>query len=257
MAVRLELPPNRLPMMPENPVTAAQVTRTAFGASPDVRLPNLTHLMEKNGVFVLAIPFAVEKIDAFSFWTDIDGERPIVTFLDDKPGDRLRWTAAHELGHLVMHRQIKGRLQSVEREADEFAEELLMPEALARQLIVPPVTLVTVARLKSSFGASMAAIIRRAHNLGIISDRRYRYLFEQLSKNGWRKREPANLDIPVEKPRMFRKMLNMHYGRTVTLDRYSLEMGLAKERAVAIINAHSKEEERIFEDESVVLFASS
>jgi hypothetical protein len=40
----------------------------------------------------------------------------------------------------------------------------------------------------------------------------YKYLSEQISKLGWRRREPANLDIPLEKPRLLRKLAEIHTG---------------------------------------------
>jgi len=77
---------------------------------------------------------------------------------------------------------------------------------------VPPVTLATVAKLKPRWRVSIQALIRRARDLAIISDRQYHYLFQQLSARGWRKREPAQFDVAAEKPRAFRKMAEVLYG---------------------------------------------
>src|SRR5262249_30147459 len=115
----------------------------------------------------------------------------------------------HELAHLVLHGG-KSRLEVDDTEADDFAAEFLMPETSLRQEIKPPVTLASLAALKPRWRVSIQALIVRAKDLGIITDRQYRYLFEQVSAMGWRTNEP--ISIAVEKPRALRQMAEMKYG---------------------------------------------
>lgn len=98
--------------------------------------------------------------------------RPVIEINAKTPGDRQRWTLAHELGHLVLHGAIRGRVDEVEEQADAFAAELLLPESVMRNEVMVPVTLSQVATLKARWHVSMAALIRRVHALGIINDRR-------------------------------------------------------------------------------------
>jgi Zn-dependent peptidase ImmA (M78 family) len=84
-----------------------------------------------------------------------------------------------------------------------------MPEKAMRREITTPVTLTSLAALKPRWGVSIQTLIYRAHQLGIIADRQYRYLFEQISIRGWRTREPENLDIPVERSRTLRKIVEL------------------------------------------------
>ena len=127
------------------------------------------------------------------------------------PGDRLRWSVAHELGHLVVHQSPDGTLTQFEQQANQFAAEFLLPEVAMRHELVPPITLSVIVALKPRWQVSMQALIRRAHDLRILSDRQYHYLFEQLGARGWRTQEPANLDIPVEKPRAIRQLAETLY----------------------------------------------
>ena len=161
---------------------------------------------ERAGIVVLAIPISHDDIDAFSAWVE---STPVIAICSGKSaGDRRRFSAGHELDHLIMH--FGKTIRSGEhREADEFAAELLMPEKAMRREIVPPITLASLAALKPRWDVSIQALVYRAHEVGIISDRQYRYLFEQVSIRGWRKREPENLDIPVEKPRALRKIVEL------------------------------------------------
>src|SRR5206468_262518 len=100
-------------------------------------------------------------------------------------GDRLHWTLIHELGHLVLHHPPMGDVASIERQADVFAAEFLMPENAMREEFAPPVTLTTIAALKPRWRVAMGALIRRAHELEFVSSRQYRYLYEQMGGRGW------------------------------------------------------------------------
>src|SRR5207249_3684018 len=115
----------------------------------------------------------------------------------------------HELGHVVMHRTIN---PDIEQQAFAFAAAFLMPA----DNVLPMFDLVTPARLaalKPYWKVSMQALLRRATDLGAITDRQARYVWMQLSAAGYRMREPAELDIPVEEPRLLRAMIDLHAGK--------------------------------------------
>jgi Zn-dependent peptidase ImmA (M78 family)/transcriptional regulator with XRE-family HTH domain len=209
MAEQLELPAPRLPHLDEPPELAAQLTRSALGLAPQEPIGNLTRALELAGVTVIALPVSLEKRDAFSLWAGIEANRPVVVLVAGKPGDRLRFNLSHELGHLVRDYQLLGDVADLERQANRFAAEFLLPEVAMRQELFSQLTLATVAHLKKRWGASMQAIIRRAFDLEIISERQHRYLFEQLAWRGWKVHEPEH--VPVEMPRAFRQMAEILY----------------------------------------------
>jgi Zn-dependent peptidase ImmA (M78 family)/DNA-binding XRE family transcriptional regulator len=220
---KLNLPLLRLPRITEKPTLAAKVTRASLGLEPDKPIGRLINIFEYNGGIVFVTPFSLAKLDAFSRWAKLDIDRPIIISSSGVPGDRMRFSIAHEIGHLVMHSAPKGTVLDIEKEADSFAAEFLMPEDAIRRELIAPVTLTSVAGLKPLWGVSMQALIYRAHDLKIITDRQYHYLFEQLSMRGWRTREPSNLDIPIEAPQTFGKMVRSVYQN---YDSYADEMGL-------------------------------
>lgn len=247
MSKHFDVPPLRLPRVNEEPIEAARITRVAFGLSPDVPIRKLTLSIEKNGVFVLALPIVFKKIDAFSTWAVLDIERPIIAISSGKSADRIRFSIAHELGHLVMHQVLRERLTPAERDANKFAAEFLLPGKAMRQEIHTPVTLTSIALLKARWGVSMQALIRRARDLDIITDRQYRYLFEQMSARGWRTKEPSNLDIRDEKPRLVAKMIEQLYGTSNFIDSYASDMSLSTKRAVELIKEHIDVKKLLFE----------
>lgn len=93
-----------------------------------------------SGLHVLSdVPVNADRIDGFLFWAGADG-LAFVNADENSPIARRRFTAAHELGHAVLHRDRMGRFrvdvkinedadadEELEREANRFAVELLMP----------------------------------------------------------------------------------------------------------------------------------
>ena len=132
----------------------------------------------------------------------------------DKPGDRLRFSAAHELGHVLVHTESKPLSREVrEAEADTFASAFLLPREAMLDELSPALTLAGYSRIKARWGVSMQAVIRRSFDLGVIDRDRYRSLQIQISSRGWRKDEPV--DIPKETPALptpdiggFRRIVN-------------------------------------------------
>jgi Zn-dependent peptidase ImmA (M78 family)/transcriptional regulator with XRE-family HTH domain len=231
--------PLTLPICPREPDAAARQVRTAFMLSPDEPITNLIHVVEKSGVLVLALPETSTRLDAFSLWVGPNSTTPLIVISGRKPGDRCRYSVAHDLGHLAMVHPNRFRAEE-EREAGRFAAELLLPEKAMRREILPPVTLSSIAVLKPRWGVSVQALIRRAYELNIISERQYRYLFEQLSSRGWRKKEPSNLDIPHEKPRALRQMAELVYGKPIKQDQLAADMRLDSAFVTQLLDCYAE-----------------
>lgn len=223
----------------EDAKIAARITRTTLGLSPDAPIAHLINKLERNGIFVLALPEGHEKFDAFSLWSDTDPRRPIMVVSGNKTGDRKRLSCAHELGHLVLHKSPRGNLADIEKEAQAFSAEFLLPEEAMKREIGRSPTLTDFAKLKPRWGVSIQALVYRARDLKLITDRQYRYMFEQISKLHWRKREPANLDIPAEKPRLFRKLAELNYGVPIPAGKLAALVSLPTHWAEAMIEAHA------------------
>jgi Zn-dependent peptidase ImmA (M78 family)/DNA-binding XRE family transcriptional regulator len=231
--------PIRIPQVREDPVIAARLARAQFGLSPDQPISYVINTVERSGVTLLSVPVNLEKRDAFSLWTGSPGRRPVIAISGGRPGDRVYWSVAHELGHLVLHNPIQGSAQNLEEEADRFAAEFLLPEAAMHQELVPPLSLKRIAQLKLRWRVSMQAIIRRARELNIIPDRTYRYLFEQMAWRGWRVKEPSSVAIPMEKPRGLREMAELVYGKPVDFEKLSRATLIGIVRLRQIIDAHA------------------
>ena len=171
---------------------------------PTGPVQDLIAWLEHASCLVFLHDFNTDKIDEAVQW--IPPSPPVIVVNRSAPADRVRFSLAHALGHLVMHRDI-APYPGMEQEADEFAASFLMPERDIRGSLAP-VTVKHLLELKQYWRVSMQALIRRARDLDIIKQRRYRSLFQQLSRAGYRKREP--FPIPRESPRLVKSLLDAH-----------------------------------------------
>jgi Zn-dependent peptidase ImmA (M78 family) len=184
---RFDLPPVALPdLRGQAPDLAAEIIRAEWmlGEKP---VPNVIHLLESRGALVFSLAQDCRAIDAFSFWS---GGRPIVLLNLMKSAERSRLDGAHELFHLIAHKEETGKKE--EWEADAFAGEFLMPSRDVQRHLsgMGILGLQQLIRAKARWGTSLAALVYRVHELRIISDWQYRTLFVELSKRGYRSREP-------------------------------------------------------------------
>jgi Zn-dependent peptidase ImmA (M78 family) len=178
----------------------AAAARDLIGARQDRVINNVIRCIERLGILVTGIdlPDLSDRIDGIS--TPERSEDPFVMAIDlSKPGDRTRFSGAHELGHVLLHTESRPmNRESREAEADAFASAFLLPRDPMLDELSPGLTLAGYARVKARWGVSMQAIIRRALDLGVIDQDRYRSLHIQISSRGWRKTEPV--EIPKEVP---------------------------------------------------------
>ena len=134
---------------------------------------------------------------------------PACIFLNKSvPPDRMRYSLAHELGHVIMRTDSDN---SIEIEANMFAAELLAPaRELRRDLIGGRVTLERLAQLKAKWRVSMQFILYQAKEIGIINEYQSQYLWKQISMHGWKTREPPETDFEYERPTVFPRIVNLH-----------------------------------------------
>jgi Zn-dependent peptidase ImmA (M78 family) len=168
-----------------DPETAAEILRAEWvlGSKP---IGNLVHLLERHGVRVFSLDETGREVDAFSFWRDT---KPYVFLNTQKSAEHGRFDAAHELGHLVLHRQGEhGR--DTEHEANRFASAFLMPPAAILAAGLQRARLATLVRAKAEWKVSVVALIYRLRTVGVLTDWEQRSLYIQAAKHGYQTSEP-------------------------------------------------------------------
>ena len=118
----------------------------------------LRKLSKRTGVLVIHFDFGTRKIDGCSDW--IDG-LPVVFLNMHLAPARMRFTLAHEIGHLVMHSL---PYADAEQQAHMFAAEFLMPADDIKHMLLP-VNLDRLARLKLHWRVAMQALLKRAEGI--------------------------------------------------------------------------------------------
>ena len=211
---------------------AARVRR--FWKLGDGPINNMVALLESQGAIVCRFEIGSEKIDAFSCW--VDGRPYVILGSDKGSAVRSRFDAAHELGHLILHRHVseddmllKTTRDRIEREANMFAGAFLLPRALLfREFYSTRAN--HLKGLKQRWLVSMQAIAHRARDIGAIDDNQYVSFRIQMTKRKELSKEPLDDVIPVERAGLlynaWKKLVEV--GRLPELDS-SETMGISLE----------------------------
>jgi Zn-dependent peptidase ImmA (M78 family)/transcriptional regulator with XRE-family HTH domain len=215
LIVEADIPDYSIGASPEH-LTELAICNHAMKLRKDWGLTNgpissVTGLLDAHGIFVVrSSEFGDHNLGAFSEW-GADG-RPYICFCSDKhSAARANFTYAHELAHLILHREIpKAKFESLryhkiyEHQADCFASEFLLPaQRFAAEL--PKFTLDYFLALKPRWKVSVAAMIKRCSQLGWITEADEKNLWIQYSRRGWRGHEPYDDDemaLEWDEPRL-------------------------------------------------------
>jgi Zn-dependent peptidase ImmA (M78 family)/transcriptional regulator with XRE-family HTH domain len=177
---------------------AAKVRRDwGLGLGP---IDNVIHLLESKGVLVFQLLEDCKKLDAFSLWHQ---HRPFIFLnLEKDSASRSRYDASHELGHLILHSDFLPGDPRQEDEANKFASAFLLPRETFLQECPRRLVWDHYRELKRRWKVSLAALVRRAKDLQVISEDTYRRANVQLNKYGWRTNEPdePKLEVPTILP---------------------------------------------------------
>lgn len=209
--------------------------RRHMGIPPTGPIPNVTRALERAGIAVMPMHSSGED-SAYSATSEgvsdptLDAPIPVIGYLGrDNTGDRLRFTKAHEFGHMILHKyRHPATRQQMETEAHQFAGAFLMTEKDARNIFAPDSSMSIFAHAKAGWGMAISALIMRASALGIIDSQRSRSLQIQLSARGWKKHEPVAVD--VESPLLFKQMIGQAYGTIISATEARIDSITASEQ---------------------------
>lgn len=216
----LELPALNIPAftIPTDPkqITNSFVDELAsecrrFYKLGDGPIVDLVSLLENSGIIISRGELGAETLDAFS-QCPADDDRPYIFLgIDKGSAVRSRFDCAHELGHVIMHRGADPATTRnsqahalLEHQGHLFASTFLLPESgFMRELYAP--TLDAFAALKPRWRVSIAMMIKRSEDLGVITPEQAQRMWINLSRRGWRKQEPLDQRLVAEQPRVLRR----------------------------------------------------
>lgn len=190
----------------EEAESAAEQLRTQWTIGGDA-IAHLAELLEEHGIKVALL----DDHDGFdgACAATHDEQHVLIALNGSRPGERIRFTSAHELGHWVMDLPADMPEKDKETCCHRFAGAFLYPADRVRADFGSHsrsrVMAIELLNAKRRYGVSMGVALRRLKDLGLITDAGYTGMNMQFSANGWRKAEPEPL--PAEQPRRFESMV--------------------------------------------------
>lgn len=176
----------------KTPEEAAKILRLEWDIKTE-GIEDCIFLLEKNGVKVFSLLENIEYVDAFSFWNG--NNIPFVLLTHQKSAERSRFDAMHELGHLLLHKEGKQSSKEAEKEANDFASEMLIPKSsLEKYKNINP-SLQNFIDLKHIWKVSLKALIYRFYNLGYITEWTFKVLMIEMQKRGYTQNEPKTIAL--------------------------------------------------------------
>jgi Zn-dependent peptidase ImmA (M78 family)/transcriptional regulator with XRE-family HTH domain len=229
---RFNLPtPNLLDLSYEtNPEAAAYSVRQFWGIG-ERPIGSLLALLETNGIRLFSLSENTASVNAFSFWRD---NKPFVFLNSFKTAESSIFDAAHELGHLVMHKHGDPKeTRSAEREANSFASAFLMPAKDVRARIPARITVEIILKAKMRWRVSAMAMAHRLNSLGLLSDWQYKSICIELGKRGYRSSEPEGIDR--ETSVIWRKVLSRLWSEKTTKNDIAAKLNLPLDELEGLI----------------------
>jgi len=181
----------------EHAERSAAMLRRHWGLPLDVPIPNLSALLESKGIWLRVLNQTSADVDGFSVWDD-DGNAHVALNRTHGSAYRDRLDQAHELFHLIAHRDLVTGSRDLEAEAFRFAGAFLVPRGWFLARAPKTTNPAAYASLSKATGVSIAALIRRSFDLGVLTPKLYRSAMIRLSSSGARKDESSLLGFTPE-----------------------------------------------------------
>jgi Zn-dependent peptidase ImmA (M78 family) len=220
IAEKYELPNHSLIQIESrSPTESAAFLRAKWGIG-ERPIGNMVNLLESHGVRVFSLAEETRHLDAYSLWRN---DKPYIFLNTLKTTEHSRYDAAHELGHLVMHRHSGSAHASAEYEAQTFASAFLMPADDLRAEIPWVRSLSDLVNKKKRWGVSVSALNYALHKIDKISDWHYRSYYIALAKLG---REVEPNPLPPETSQVWTKILTDLWRQGLPLARIADQLRL-------------------------------
>jgi Zn-dependent peptidase ImmA (M78 family)/DNA-binding XRE family transcriptional regulator len=228
-------------IIPENifsrkPVEAAKQLRN-FWKIPKGPIYNLMEEVEEKSIILMPMKFSEQdKFTACAL--ELSYSNPLILYNSTHPMDRIRFSIAHELGHIFLHHHgdqdvdlsvpYEFNQKVKEEQANEFASEFLMPEEeIAKD--IKELNIEKLQQLKYKWKVSMAALLERARRLTIINELKYINFRKEFSYRKWLLEEPGKL--PSEEPFLLKEII----------EAYQEDLGFTKKEIAERIGLLEKE----------------
>ncbi|MGY0191356.1 helix-turn-helix domain-containing protein [Lactococcus petauri] len=223
LSLYVNFPPTVLPTLlekdiheitEEDIIHKAKELREVWEIDDSSPIGNLVNIAESKGILIAEANMEDDKLDAVSRWIK---DRPFIMLTNNNESSvRRRFNVAHELGHIILHNTIesihdyssKDLKNLIEKQAHSFASHFLLPDKAFSDSLLST-SMEYYIELKKYWKVSIASMIYKTFSMKLINEDQYLYLNKKLSWNKWRKIEPLDDTISIEKPELFSKVYNV------------------------------------------------
>lgn len=221
----------------DGPQVAARALRTWWGLGSEP-LGHLVAQLESRGIICCLAPPTEDGTPRIDAYSTLAFRRPLIVLTADRADDvlRHRFSAAHELGHLVMHGGSPSGDARLEREADSFAAEFLTPTVALRSELPSRLDFSTLYLLSERWGVAVKSLIFRSRELGLISDSTARRAYIRLAS------APQTLrpirQFQGEVPSMLNDAVVLAESRGVTVGTLAQQLGWKTKRVRQLLGIY-------------------
>lgn len=211
---RIDVPDDPI-LLSDNEIEDAAEELRRYWRMSDGPIANMVLLLENQGAVIARDRLGAETLDGMSQFVT-EQKRPYITIGIDK-GSPARWRfdAAHELGHSILHANVgpgilmrPEQFKRIEQQANRFASAFLLPLASFGDELFG-VSLDAFRALKPKWNVSIAMMIVRARDAGLLSEESERRLWIGMSRRKWRIVEPYDDSTEIEEPRVLRRSFQL------------------------------------------------
>ncbi len=193
---------------PKDMAECARLLRVKWQLGTDP-IANVQDILEANGIKVIPIT----GLDGFDGLSGMVNGMPIVVLNKDmKMAERLRFTALHEVGHLLFNQNISATLSEYDKEkmCHAFASEMLLPSEVINYYLggKAKLSLNELIFLQQMYGISIDAIMYKLYSMGIVTEKRYKNFHIRKNMN-------KTLGSAVEKSRYKEELKDTRYTAMV------------------------------------------
>ena len=233
-------------------------------------IENMVNLLENKGIIVSTLDVKNKKIDAFTQVHKINNkERYCVVLSNDKQSvARRNFDAAHELGHIILHKNLEkieelssGEQRELEEQANSFAAAFLLPRNEFFNDLKDPLNLEYYKELKRKWKVSIAAMVMRARQLGVIKNNQYIELVKSMNYRKWRVREPLDNQWKLQETILFKKSIDMLKSSKILsssqivyeIGKYAIPMYSEDIEELLDLEEGTLSDENIFKNDDIIL----
>ena len=199
----------------EDVISLVQSIRRDWGLGED-GIIDIIGLLESRGI----------KVIEFNATNDFDGlsgtvgdDIIIVLNSNIQPTERKRFTALHELGHLIMNFGDSVDEKEKEKLCHTFASEFLIPTKVFKEMLgditKSPLNIILFSEIQHNFGISIDALIKKAEDESMITGNRYKSYHIRKNTNAAFKNFVETSRVEKEEPHKFESLVYDAYSKSI------------------------------------------